>query len=146
MDYIEEDAIRYFRSDNNCAQAVLKAFADDIGIDIDLAENIISGFGAGTAYQQKTCGAVSAAYMVLNMLASKKNLDNSDKKELAYKLIQEFNDEFTRRNGSIDCSQLLNCKLSTDEGQKYIEEHNLFEVVCEKCIRESVKILSDVGD
>ncbi|MDA3844793.1 MAG: C-GCAxxG-C-C family protein, partial [Candidatus Kapabacteria bacterium] len=67
------------------------------------------------------------------------------KKELAYKLIQEFNEEFTRRNGSIDCSSLLNCKLNTDEGQKYIEEHNLFEVVCEKCIRESVKIVAVVG-
>ena len=45
----------------NCAQAVLCAFADDIGVSEDVLFRLIEAFGGGMGGTQGVCGAVSAA-------------------------------------------------------------------------------------
>ena len=146
MDFIEEDAVKLFREDCNCAQSVLMSHAEKLGIEKEFARDLATGFGAGMAYQQKTCGSVSAAYMVLDLLVAQKYDDPEVKKEKSYELIQKFNQEFEKRNGAVDCSSLLNCDLSTDQGKEFIEKFNLYEVVCEKCIRESVRIIDEIAE
>jgi len=61
--------IEAFREDKNCSQAVLLGFADRFSIREEHALSIASGFGAGMGRLQKTCGAVSGAYMVIGLYA-----------------------------------------------------------------------------
>ncbi len=136
--------IKAFREDKNCSQAVLLGFTDRFQIQEDHALSIASGFGAGMGRLQRTCGAVSGAYMVIGLYAGAKSTNNTERKETAYALIQEFTKRFEATKGTTQCTDLVNCDLCTAEGAKIFEDHNLKETVCEKCIELSLRILDDL--
>ena len=50
----------------NCAQAVLRCFAEQYGLDADTALRLATGFGVGMG-RGGACGAVSGAVMVLGL-------------------------------------------------------------------------------
>lgn len=60
-------ALQYKHSGYNCAQAVIAAFADDLGIDTDTARALGAGFGAGMGTMGATCGALCGAQIVLGL-------------------------------------------------------------------------------
>jgi len=147
METTIDKAISAFRSDFNCAQSVLAAFSDQLNFDRNLALCISSGFGGGMGRLQKTCGAVTGAFMVLGVHNCKKYYSNQERKEYTYAMIQEFNERFHELHGSCDCCTLLNCNLNTEEGKAYARENNLFEKRCETFIRDAIIILEDLmGD
>lgn len=43
----------------NCAQAVAGAFAPEMGLSVDAAARLASGFGGGMGRMREVCGAVS---------------------------------------------------------------------------------------
>lgn len=53
----------------NCAQAVLIAFADELGQDEKSLLRLGSGFGSGMVTTEGTCGALVGAVMVASLLA-----------------------------------------------------------------------------
>jgi C_GCAxxG_C_C family probable redox protein len=142
MEYIEEKAIRTFRSGLNCAQAVVTAYSDELKFDNNLALSVSVGFGGGMGRLQETCGAVTGSFMVLGIHNCKKLSDNKDRKEATYSMIQKFSQEFKLINGTTDCLELLKCDLKTEEGNLFAKENNLFETVCEKCISDSVRTIN----
>ncbi len=142
----EQTAKKLFRSGLNCAQTVLAAYAGDFKLDADMAQSISCGFGAGMGKLQKTCGAVTGSFMVLGLYNSQKYQENQERKEKTSTMIQSFSDKFLSAYGTMECRELLNCDLKTDEGRKYANENNLFGSVCEKCIVDSVKILNELMD
>ncbi len=89
-----------FKSGCNCSQAVLAAFADELGLDEETALKISSGFGGGLARQREVCGAVSGAVMVLGM-------KYGPDKAKCYEAVQKFCDRFKEDAGSIICRELL---------------------------------------
>ncbi len=137
-------AINKFNSGFNCAQSVLGAFAEDLGIEENIANSITSGFGAGMGRLQKTCGAVTGAFMALSYYSSQKNNNNPEAKEEAILKIREFNSRFLEKYNSTDCLTLLNCDLNTGSGQEEYEIKNLRETVCEKCISDSILLTSEL--
>ncbi len=139
----EEKAINVFRSDLNCAQTVLSAFSKDLKIDNNLALSISSGFGGGIGRLQETCGAVTGAFMAISLFVSNKYTENKDRKAKSYEMIQNFNKKFVDIHKTTNCKALLNCDLNTEEGQKYVKEHNVYEDICGKCILSSVQILEE---
>ena len=62
-----DGAVTLFQEGFTCSQAVLSVFADDFGLDRDLALRISQGFGAGIAYTDDICGALSGAVMVIGL-------------------------------------------------------------------------------
>lgn len=137
-------AIDHFRKGNNCAQSVLLAFSKDLNVDPDILMNISCGFGGGMGRLQKTCGAVTGAFMALSLFAAKKTGDNESCKELSGIMIRDFYKEFVAIHGSGDCSSLLGYDLNTDEGQSFLREHGLSESVCNECIIDAVNIIERV--
>lgn len=59
-----DEAVALFKQGFICSQAVLSVFAQDFGLKRDIALRISQGFGAGIAYTDNLCGAVSGAIMV----------------------------------------------------------------------------------
>lgn len=141
---LQTSATTKFNSGYNCAQSVLGAFAEDLGIEENIANSITSGFGAGMGRMQKTCGAVTGAFMVLSYWSSLKNRGNPEAKEEAILKIREFNARFLAKHNSTDCLTLLNCDLNTGPGQEEYEIKNLRESVCEKCISDSILLTSEL--
>ena len=140
----EEKAIEAFRSGLNCAQSVLTAYTDKLNIDNSLALKISCGFGGGMGRLQETCGAVTGSYMVFGVYNCNKLTNNNERKEATYSMIQKFSEKFKLINGTTDCSLLLNCDLKTEEGHRYLKENNLSEIVCEKCISDSIRIIEEL--
>jgi len=111
----------------NCAQSVLTAFAEDLGMDKSQALAVSVGFGGGMGRTQETCGAVTGALMTMGLASGFKEGDTREKINAVYPKVRSFIDEFTRKYGTVKCRDLIGCNLLTDEGQKYFKEHNLKE-------------------
>lgn len=97
-----ELAISNFNEGMNCAQAVLLAFKDEVGVDEQTLRKIIIGFGGGFARQRLVCGAISGMCAVLGLVKS----DGEDKRTI-YATIQKACAEAKEKLGSIICEDLL---------------------------------------
>ena len=140
----EEIAVEVFRSGLNCAQSVVVSFADELDFDRNLGLSISCGFGGGMGRLQETCGAVTGAFMILGTHTCNKLSDSKQRKEVTYAGIQEFSEKFKAIHGTMNCKSLINCDLRTEEGHRYLKEHNLSETVCEKCIIDSIRIIEEI--
>lgn len=129
----------------NCAQSVINAFVEDLGIERSTALKLALGFGGGMGHTGGTCGAVTAAYMVLGL----KQTFNADypkqNRDKVYELVQEFNKRFVKKNGSINCTELLGCDLSTPEGGTAAKDKGLSAKLCPKFVHNAVEIVEEMG-
>ena len=136
-----ETAVQIFDQGNNCAQAVFLAYAEDFGMDKNLALSATVGFGGGMGRTQDVCGAVSGAIMVLGLGSGFKEGDGRDKINLAYDKVGCFIEEFKKQKGTIKCLDLLDgCNLSTEEGKIFFKDNNLRER-CRGFIRLACELL-----
>jgi C_GCAxxG_C_C family probable redox protein len=129
----------------NCAQSVINAFIDELGIDRATALKLSLGFGGGMGHTGGTCGAVTAAYMVLGL---KQEFDINNPKanrDKMYVMVQEFNKRFKKINGTINCTELLGYDLSTPEGAAAVKEKSLSTTICPKFVKDAVEIVEGMG-
>lgn len=99
----------YFMQGYNCSQAVVAAWAEEVGLDMQTAMRISCGFGGGMGRMREVCGAVSGAVMVLNWRFGYTDGTDQSAKGDVYKIIQDFAARFKQENGfdSIVCRELL---------------------------------------
>lgn len=102
-----EKAEQLFKSGYNCAQAVVGAFEDEIGIEHNLLMSLASSFGGGMGRLREVCGTVTGAFIVLGAMFGYDDPKAGAEKALHYKRVQEFAEEFKNQNGSIICRELL---------------------------------------
>lgn len=137
----QEQAIKYFRDHFNCSQAVFTVFGKELGLSEDTCLKLSCGFGGGMGRQQKTCGAVTGAMIVLGLKYGKAIGDPEEKKAETYSKVRQLSDEFKNLHGSTCCFKLLNgLDMNDPDENKEIQRLNLFEVNCEKYVRDSVAI------
>jgi C_GCAxxG_C_C family probable redox protein len=125
----------------NCAQSVLTAFSDELGLDRSLALKLTMGFGGGMGRTGRTCGAVTGAYMVLGLKYKYQADKPQENKDRVYQLIREFDEKFKQIHGSTLCRELLNCDVSTPEGSAAANEKGLFVSLCPKFVKTAVEIV-----
>lgn len=136
-----EKAVEIFSNGYNCAQAVLTAYCEDYGIDLDTARRISCGFGGGMGRTSEVCGAVSGAIMLIGLKHGKYLKEDELSKEKTYALIQEFNKRFKELNGSVNCTELLGVELLT--GDKAFIASKV-KTVCPKMVRDAAVIVEDI--
>lgn len=97
----------------NCTQAVVMAFADELGIDKDTLIKVSSSFGGGLGRLREVCGTVSAMGIIVGLVEgcdfSKEGIEAKAKQ---YATVQRLAGEFKDINGSIVCRDLLGAKLA----------------------------------
>jgi C_GCAxxG_C_C family probable redox protein len=128
----------------NCAQSVLASKSDITGISASDSLKIATGFGAGMAMMQKSCGAVTGAYMVIGALHGRINPDDTDARDKTYSLIKKFNERFITLHGSLSCRELLGVDLQTESGREEAESHGYFEKRCSVYVEDSERILMEI--
>ncbi len=133
-----------FGNGYNCAQSVLAASAADVGIDLNSALKIASGFAAGLGYRGEMCGAVVGAYLAIGMKYGFTQPAEQDKKDKTYQLISEFLKEFKRRNGTIFCKELIEYDPSDPDQLSQAREQNVFREKCPKFVQDSSEILEKI--
>ena len=102
-----ERAKALFLEGYNCAQAVLCAFTDVTGLDMDTSARLASSFGGGLARLREVCGTVSAAAMVLGMARGYADPKDPQAKKAHYERVRDFAARFKEAEGAIVCRELL---------------------------------------
>ncbi|MBQ8930971.1 MAG: C_GCAxxG_C_C family protein [Ruminiclostridium sp.] len=138
-----EKALTLFAKGFNCSQAVLTVFADDFGIEKELALKLGTQFGGG-ARNGEMCGAVSGALLVLGLKYGHYEQGNTEQKSKAYSIASEYTRRFKEKNGSIVCRELLGYDLTKPEDSERIKEKNLFGTVCPAMIKSAVEVLEGI--
>lgn len=95
-----------FNGGCNCAQAVFCAFCDVTELDIHTAMKLSSSFGGGMGKLREVCGACTGAFMAAGILFGYEGNDDAKKAE-HYALIRRIASEFSEKNGSYICRDLL---------------------------------------
>ena len=103
----------------NCAQAVAGAFAPEMGLSVDAAARLASGFGGGMGRMREVCGAVSGMTLAASALRGYNDPKAGPEKTDTYAMIQELAGRFRAENGSIICRELLG--LARPEGTPQAE-------------------------
>lgn len=89
----------------NCAQAVLAAYADLFGLDESTALKIAEGFGTGMGGMGETCGALTAAYMLVGLMNATGSPDKAVRAD-TYKKVRELTRAFENETGATLCREL----------------------------------------
>jgi len=145
MDTKSEIAAARFLKGYNCAQSIVYAFSDDLGIDKNTGLKIATGFGAGMGRKQEVCGAVTGGIMVIGLKCGRGENDERRAMDEAYVKVRALMDRFSQKHGTFICRELVEgCGLTTDEGQKQYREKDVLHKTCIPCVITVVEILEDI--
>lgn len=128
----------------SCSQSVLTAFADELGLDKEMALKVSSTFGGGMGRSGDTCGAVTGAVMAIGMkFGSSETVDAEEKTEL-YNKVKAFLKEFESKNSSIKCRELLGYDISIPEEFAIVSEKGISGEKCPGFITNAVVLLEEM--
>ena len=139
-------ALMHFKSGFHCSQSVLAAYADDLGIDEELALRIAAGLAGGSTVGGE-CGAIGAGYVILGLKHARlePSFGDTGREEELFGRIRRLVAEFRQRHQSINCIELLGTDVCTPEGRKQALETNLFTTRCPHYIQDAIEIIDSLA-
>jgi C_GCAxxG_C_C family probable redox protein len=138
-------ALESFKNGFNCSQSVLSVFAEELNLKKDTALKLATPFGAGMAYMQETCGAVTGALMAIGLKYGKGEFGTNEDKTHAYNQSKQFIAEFRKKNQSVCCRNLLDgIDMNTPEGMARIVEFDYFRTRCCDYVADAVQIAEEI--
>lgn len=140
----QQKAEELFKNGCNCAQAVIGAVCDEVGLDFDTAMKISEGFGGGMGRMRLVCGAVSGMTMAVGMLLSS-GTGGEDTRKAVYEKAHMLADSFKEKNGSIICAELLGLERNGEYNAKPEERTEKYykKRPCVRCVTDCVGILEE---
>lgn len=100
-----EAAGRYYKAGFNCAESVLRAFCEQMNLNVTADSlKIAAGFGGGISSKEGPCGAATGSVMVLGLLAGR--TDPTQPKKPMKDLTQDFMVQFAEQFGAVSCGCL----------------------------------------
>jgi C_GCAxxG_C_C family probable redox protein len=139
-----DEAVASFHSRFTCSSAVFSAFSGELGLDPDMAKKCACGFGAGISKTGNLCGAVSGAILVIGLKYGKTEAGDEAATEKTRALVRQFIHEFTLKNGSINCTDLLGYNLSNPEEFAQARDKGFFVTKCTPLVRDAADILEKI--
>lgn len=136
-------AVENFENGYNCAQSVFLSYAQDFGIDKEMALKLSSSFGGGMGRLREVCGAVTAMFAIAGLQKGYTSNDDDEVKAKHYELIQKLAEEFKKEHNTIICRELLelNEQISSPIPSKRTEEYYQ-ERPCARFIETACKLIS----
>lgn len=99
-------AVELFYKGYNCSQSVFAAFCDVMNIDMSYALRISQGLGGGVGRFRESCGAFTAAALVIGFLYGSDDPSHEAKCAL-YARVQDAMTLFKAKYGTFVCRELL---------------------------------------
>ena len=97
----------YFKAGYNCAQAVVMAYNDIMGMDLEMVAKLAAPFGGGMGRMREVCVTVSGMTMLAGYIQPSADPKNLEERKNNYALVQHFAEQFRNENGDIVCRRLL---------------------------------------
>lgn len=139
----KEKALQYFSDKFHCSQAVLAAFAPELGITEEQALKLGACFGTGMR-KGEVCGACTGALMVLGLLYGHCDKEDPESRMNANKVNDAMMNGFAEKCGSYICNDLLGCDIRTPEGIEFAGDNDLFTEFCPKMVANAVDVLEKI--
>lgn len=137
-------ALASFNQGITCSSAVFSAFSEELGLDDKTAKKIGCGFGAGISRTGNICGAVSGAIMVIGLKYGKAEQGDDRATEKTRALTRRFIQEFIKKNGSVNCTELLGFNLNNQDEYEAAGREKLFRTKCPELVRDASVILEKI--
>jgi len=138
-----KQALNAFGAGYNCAQAVISAFADSLGMDRETALRFAGGFGGGLR-SGEVCGAISGAVMAIGLKYGQTDAADKAAKEQCNRMTIEFMDQVRKEQGTVLCRDLLGYDVRDEKaGQAMAPERK--RAICNQAIEKAVVILENMG-
>jgi C_GCAxxG_C_C family probable redox protein len=137
-------AMKYFSTDYNCAQSVMKSILVSKGLDFDEVFHVSAGFGGGVGLQGHICGAVSGAIASLGVINGEEHADPKKHKEATYEAAERFMHLFKERNGSIICDDLTGIVMADKAAHDKAAKDGMFRKVCPGYVKDAVRIVLEL--
>ncbi len=137
-----DKAVENFLNGYNCAQSVVGAMCEELGMSEEMGLMVSEGFGGGMGRMRETCGAVTGMFMLAGLKMSKAMPKDMDTRKALYAKVQEMAAEFKDKMGSINCAELLGAALPKDGGATPTERDSEFyrKRCCTDCVRLATEI------
>ena len=117
-----------FLSGYNCAQSVVGAFAEEIGLPMDTLMRLTSSFGGGMGGMRDACGAVTGMFMVAGLLYGYEEPGDDEEKKAHYARVRSLAEGFKAKYDTIICRDLLASlpgKLKSDPSPRTAEYYKV---------------------
>ena len=137
-----ERTVDLFGNGLNCSQAMLTVFGEPYGLDMEMVARLGRPLGGGMGRCGRTCGAVSAAVLVLGL--AKDSADEAEARSVSFSNVQQLFMRFEALHGTTECREMLGADWRTEEGLRKIQEENLVKTLCPVFVRDAAKILDDL--
>ena len=141
MESIADKANALHATGSNCAQSVLCAFTDQLGLDFVTAHRYATCLGSGFGRRQLVCGAVSGGALALGAALGNDSGADLETKEKCYAVVSRFIATIEAEFGSSDCSSLLGVDLDTASGRAEVKAKGLDVSVCGRIIGRSAELV-----
>lgn len=103
-----EEAVKLFKEGYNCCQSVFGVFAEEYGVEKEVALKLATSFGAGFGRMREVCGAFSGMCLVAGMETGVAEAHDQQGKAYNYTTVQQLAEDFKAMSGgSIICKELL---------------------------------------
>jgi C_GCAxxG_C_C family probable redox protein len=139
QDYARE----LFSGHLNCAQSVLSAFSSELEMDITTLQKVGANFGGGMG-EGETCGAVTAAFMIMGLKYGTDQSSIHGDKEKLKQILTQYKEMFTKKFVSLNCKDLIGYNVKMPEEQKMAIEKKVFNTKCPLFVSGSVEILENL--
>jgi len=132
-----------FKSELNCCQSVVGAYAEECGLDRNTALKIGACFGGGMK-KGEVCGAISGALMVLGLKKGYFLEQDSHGRDRAALYTKMFIDRYENCFGAVTCKAMLGHDVSIPSERAHAEMEGRFQSVCPKAIEKAVELLEEI--
>ena len=112
-----ERACGYFKEGYNCAQAVVMAYNDVMGMTIEEIARLTAPFGGGMGRMREVCGTVCGMTMLAGAIQPSSDPKKLEERKDNYALVQHFAEQFRRENGDIVCRRLLGLEPAVERNE-----------------------------
>lgn len=130
---VGEKARELFLSGFNCAESVLTANMEAIGVKAEWIPRIASGFGGGIARTGQVCGAITGSIICLGWVYGRNGTE--DDIEILHELGRKLVDVFIEEYGTTSCGMLIDVDLTNEDACKKAQQDGIFEERCASFVR-----------
>jgi C_GCAxxG_C_C family probable redox protein len=139
MNGIDRTETLFVNDGLNCAQAILTAYAERIGIDPHTARLLGRPLGGGVGSSGQICGFLAGAALALANAFDAADEDQASRE--THPKVVEFLKAFREKHDALTCNQLLGVERGTMEGEQRIKDERLVRKRCPGFGRDAAAIL-----
>ncbi|MGE4553319.1 MAG: C-GCAxxG-C-C family protein [Desulfovibrionaceae bacterium] len=150
MSDVADRAVALFRDDGFlCAEAVLLAVCEALGLEYDAVPRVATGLCSGLSRAGGPCGALLGGVLAVNLAHGRDHAEPKDARVqlmACYSRVNKLVNAFRENFGATDCTTLCGCDLTTPEGQLRFQAEDVAKNRCFALMREAAEMALDAAD